>query len=146
MSDKEYFRPYAASYLLLEKDGKYLLGKRKGGWMEGYYGIPSGHLEDGETPTEAAIRETKEEIGVDIDPKDLEMRHVLYRNSTDRIYVDFFFTCKKWTGEPKIMEPNKCSELTWFQKDTLPKNIQPYLPAVFNHIQTNKIYSEYGWD
>jgi 8-oxo-dGTP diphosphatase len=146
MGSEKYFRPYVAAYLVLEKDNSYLLGKRKGGWKEGWYGLPSGHLEEGETLVQALVREVKEEIDIDIKPKDAELKHILHRDSDDRLYIDFFFTCKKWGGEPKIMEPEKCSELAWFPKDNLPENLLEYIKDVFNHIQTNTIYSEYGWD
>ena len=51
-------------------DGEILLAHATGRkWTSGY-GIPKGHLEKGETPIDAAIRETEEEIGVKV-PKEL---------------------------------------------------------------------------
>jgi len=70
-----------ASYLFLEKDGKILVARRcNTGYQDGKYQIPAGHVEMGELPTEALIRETKEEIGIDLNPADLEQlkAHGLY--------------------------------------------------------------------
>ena len=55
-----------ASYLVLKKDGKILLTRRQGsGYYDGWYGLPAGHVEAGELPTECLIREAKEEIDVE---------------------------------------------------------------------------------
>ena len=48
--------------LLLRKDNEILLAKKKRGFGEGKYNGVGGKLEDGETPEEAMIRETEEEI------------------------------------------------------------------------------------
>ena len=97
-----------AAYILLEKDGKVLLGRRcNTGYQDGKYQVPAGHVEEGELPSEAIIREAKEEINADIVLVDLKLVHVSYRpkhdDSGDR--VDFFFRAERWNGEIKNMEP-----------------------------------------
>lgn len=52
--------------VLVVQDGRFLCGTRLNG---GSIGGPGGHIEAGETPEDAAIRETREEFG--ITPKDL---------------------------------------------------------------------------
>ncbi|RQH03454.1 8-oxo-dGTP diphosphatase [Natrarchaeobius oligotrophus] len=49
-----------------------LLIEKRRGLGEGWYNGPGGKLEDGETPRECAVRETREEVGLQIDPDDLE--------------------------------------------------------------------------
>ncbi len=115
-----------AVYLFLEKDEKILLGRRcNTGYMDGCYQIPAGHVEEGELPSEALIREIKEEIGIDVKLNDLEIVHVSYRPKHDETgdRVDFFFRAKSWSGEILNMEPHKCDDLRWFPLSELPENM-----------------------
>jgi 8-oxo-dGTP pyrophosphatase MutT (NUDIX family) len=54
------------SAAIIEIDGKIALMKRIRNNQE-YYVFPGGGMEPGETPEEAAIREIKEELGIDIE-------------------------------------------------------------------------------
>ncbi len=115
-----------ASYLFLEKDGRILIARRcNTGYQDGNYQVPAGHVEEGELPTEAIIREAKEEIGIDLNKTDLELVHVSYRPKHDETgdRVDFFFRARKWRGEITNMEPNKCDDLKWVTYDDVPENM-----------------------
>lgn len=122
---KERHKAVPAVYGIFKKDNQILLGRRQNTtYYDGWYSVPSGHVEVSELPTEAMIREIKEEIGVDVVLEDIEFVHMLYRTAHDETgdRVDFFFVIKKWIGEPKIMEPEKCDDLQWFSLDNLPEN------------------------
>ena len=54
-----------------------LLAKRNIEPRKGYWGIPQGYMEHGETTREACVREVYEETGVTIDPKMLKFRGLL---------------------------------------------------------------------
>lgn len=124
---RDFYPNYIASYVFLIKDGQVLLMKRQNtGYKDGMYCVPAGHKEALESPTAAAIRETAEEVGVQIDPKYLHFVHAGHRIE-DREYCDFFFVCNKWVGEPTNTEPHKCSELLWASIQTLPSNTIPYI-------------------
>jgi ADP-ribose pyrophosphatase YjhB (NUDIX family) len=104
------------AYLVLVRENKILLSRRfNTGFQDGQYSFPAGHLGgDEETLSEAMVREAREEIGVEIDVADLELAHVMHRKQrepTDERRINLFFRAKKWEGEPKIMEPNKCDDL-----------------------------------
>jgi 8-oxo-dGTP diphosphatase len=60
-------RPKVGSAVLVEKEGKFLLGKRNKRNYFGYWVIPGGGVKWGETIREAAIREIKEETGLDVE-------------------------------------------------------------------------------
>ena len=77
--------------VLIIKDGKILTGKRTD---NGLICGPGGHIEPGESPKAAAIRETKEEFG--INPKKLKLLGQL--DSHDKPYV---YLCTKYKGKPK---------------------------------------------
>jgi ADP-ribose pyrophosphatase YjhB (NUDIX family) len=117
------------------------------GWLDGFYTAPSGHIEDNEPATTAAIRETLEETGVTIHEDDLTCVHVSHRKDHEdgKIYVDFFFVTTTWNGEPINSEPEKCSEVAWFDLDNVPDNTVEMLKNALANYKAGKFYSELGW-
>ena len=90
--------------LILRKENKVLLLRRfNTGYEDGKYCFPGGHVEKGEPIHKAMIREAKEEIGIDIKDKDLNLVHICNRKVKDNAYVDFIFECKEWKGKIEIM-------------------------------------------
>jgi len=140
---KERFKIIPSVYLVLIKNNKILLSRRYNtGYFDGNYSFPAGHLDGDETLKQAMIREAKEEIDVILDPADLELIHIMNRRISNNERVDFFFKAKKWQGEPKIMESDKCDDLSWFEFNNLPKNIIPYIKQAIDSFLNNIIYSE----
>jgi ADP-ribose pyrophosphatase YjhB (NUDIX family) len=117
--------------------------------MDGMYSFPAGHLGgDEETLSGAVVREAREEVGVEIDVADLELVHVMHRKQrkpTDERRINLFFVAKKWRIEPRIMEPDKCDDLGWFELDDLPDNTIPYVKQAISCFRKNIEYSEYGF-
>ena len=146
MSKKERFKPYAAAYLVLIKDGKVLLLRRfNTGYQDGNYSLVAGHLDGGETTKQCIIREASEEVGINISPEDLEVVHVMHRIAPNREYFDIYLRVEKWTGEITNMEPDKCDELKWYDMDGLPNNILPAVKLALEDINKNVHYGEFGW-
>ncbi len=114
------------------------------GYADGQYSLPAGHLDGMETVIAAAAREALEEVGVRIDPQDIEFSSVMHRlNGEER--VDFFVKILKWTGEPFNAEPDKCDEIRWTEVNDLPSNTIPYIrQALQNHAEATRFY-EFGW-
>ncbi|MBI4138447.1 MAG: NUDIX domain-containing protein [Candidatus Wildermuthbacteria bacterium] len=140
---KERFKITPAVYLVLIKENEILLSKRYNtGYFDGYYSFPAGHLDGGETLTQAMVREAKEEAGIDITPENLRLVHTMNKLVPGNERIDFFFTTEKWRGEPKNMEPEKCSDLSWFGLNTLPENIIPYIQQAIDCVMKNIPYSE----
>ena len=55
-----------------------------------------------------------------------------------------FFSCKKWHGQIKINEPEKCSEQLWLMPEEFinhPDAI-PYVAKVIELIEAGQVYSE----
>ena len=72
MATYDAYKIIPSVYLILERDGKILLGRRcNTGFLDGHYGLAAGHAEAYETFREAMVREAKEEIGIDIDVDNL---------------------------------------------------------------------------
>jgi 8-oxo-dGTP diphosphatase len=144
MSEK--FKYIGSSYLILIEDNNVLLLKRSNtGYMDGYYGLPSGHLDGNETAREGGAREIKEEIGIVVEPSDLKVVHVMHRKAENDERIDFFVTTDKYQGEIMNCEPHKCEELKWFNLDNLPENIIPYIKEAINNYKVGDFYSELGW-
>lgn len=143
---KERFKIIPTVYLILLKDGKILLSRRRDtGFHDGEYSFPAGHLDGNETSVQAMVREAKEEIGVGLDPGDLKLVHVMHRKEPTEERINLFFTAEKWADEPEIMEPQKCDDLRWFGLDGLPSNVIPYVKQAINCFQNKIFYSEIGW-
>lgn len=56
----------ATLLFVLPGDGRILLIHKKRGLGKGLFNGPGGRLEPGETPVQAAIRETREELGIEV--------------------------------------------------------------------------------
>ena len=107
---------------MIMKDGKVLLGKRKGSHGEGEYSFPGGHLEYMESFGECAKRETREECGIEIE----NIRFQFLSNVTKyapKHYVHIGLTADYKNGEPKVLEPEKCESWDWHAIDDLPQPI-----------------------
>ena len=63
----QFRNPAPGVVVVIEKDGFVLLGKRKGGFGEGKWGLPQGYIEFNESFLSAAIREVKEETGLNVE-------------------------------------------------------------------------------
>ena len=140
------FTYIGSSYLFLIKDNKILLQRRfQTGFMDGFYGVPAGHLDGKEAAREGCAREIKEEIGIDIKPEDLEMVHIMHRKAEEDERIDFFMTTKSYSGEIENVEPNKCDDLSWFELNELPDNIVNYVKIAIENYREGISYSEFGY-
>lgn len=136
-------------YVLLVKDNEILVARRYNtGYQDGNYQVPAGHVEEGELPTEALIREAKEEIGIDLTLEDIELVHVSYRPKHDETgdRVDFFFKVKKWSGEIINAEPHKCDDVKWVKIDELPENMTLHIKMGIEAMRDKLFYREINLD
>jgi ADP-ribose pyrophosphatase YjhB (NUDIX family) len=63
----QFRNPVPGVVVLIEHEGTVLLGKRRGGFGAGMWGLPQGYIEFDEDFLTAAIREVKEETGLDVE-------------------------------------------------------------------------------
>ncbi len=118
----ERFNTRLAVFMILRNDkNEILLQQRSGtGYLDGYWDLPSGHVEHGEALRDTATRELLEEVGVTARPEDLALVNI-DQYFLDQDYVNFTFAVKSWQGTPSICEPDKCSDMQWFAPDALPE-------------------------
>lgn len=143
---KQKFQFFAASHLVLIKDGSILLSRRfNTGWGDGKYSIIAGHIDGNETVAQCIVRESKEEGNLIMREEDLEVVHTLHRiTDYGAEYMDFFLVPKKWSGEPEIMEKDKCDDLRWFPLESLPENMVPYIRYTIEKIRAGITFSEFS--
>ncbi|HET9419836.1 MAG TPA: NUDIX domain-containing protein [Nocardioides sp.] len=152
MTDR--FTLVPASYVFLLRDGsagtEVLLQLRQNtGYMDDHWAAAAaGHVERGETAIDAAHREAAEEIAV----TGLELEFVTAMQRTQHAApiderIDFFFTARRWSGEPSIVEPEKCAELRWCSLDALPEPVVPHEREVLSRLRsgTATAYSTFGF-
>jgi len=130
------FRVVPAAYLYLRREGKVLLHLRAGtGYRDGHWAAAAaGHVEPGESVLDAAVREAREELGVEVAPGDLEPVTTLHRGEPGgpalEQRVDFIFSATRWTGTPRLQEADKAADLGWFSFVALPDPVVPHELAV----------------
>lgn len=88
----------------LIKDNNVVAIKYKQGNKEGYYDIPGGKIEEGELPEQTAIREMKEETGLDV--RNLKYKGNMIIEYPNRIYDFDVFVAGESEGEPQEFEEN----------------------------------------
>jgi 8-oxo-dGTP diphosphatase len=147
------FRVVPASYVFLVRaagsvDEVLLQLRQNTGYMDGHWAAAAaGHVERGETAYDAARREALEEIGVAVGHLSFvtAMQRTRHADPIDE-RIDFFFSCRSWTGEPRIVEPAKCAALEWYRLDDLPDPVVPHERFVLERLGTGlDSYTTFGF-
>lgn len=112
---------------LRNSSGRYLLQKRAehmDAWPGCWDHSAAGHVDEGETPEQAASRELEEEIGV----RGVVLKHekeLYHQNapesdgSTNRMYSHFYTGVYNGDTAKLKLDPNEVSEVRWFSKDEI---------------------------
>ena len=107
-----------AVYLVLRRGEEVLFGLRRGtGYRDGEWGLPAGRLEEGERLIDAVVREAEEELGLRLDPASLHILTAIERDTDTGLWLDVFYGCDRWDGEPVNAEPHRCADLAWLRPD-----------------------------
>ncbi len=121
-------RPKVGIGVIIQNErNEILIGKRKGSHSP-FYSIPGGHLENGETFEEAAIKEVFEETGLKIvNPKVICVTNNLrtYRNE-NKHYISVNLFTRYYEGDLEVREPEKCESWGWYALTNIP---QPHFDA-----------------
>ncbi len=136
-------------YGLVRSDRRLLLMRRAGsGYRDGTLALPAGHLDGGEDAVSGLVRELGEELGIAVHPASCRLATVLHsgpEDADDEEYLNLFFTVGRWTGTPKIREPDRCTELVWADPARLPPDAVDYLPGVLSAIARGDPLVLAGW-
>ena len=87
--------------------------------VAGHWGFPKGHVEEGETEVETAVREIKEETNLDVEINE-KLRYVESYSPEENVkkYV-VFFVAKKIGGEVKVQEEEVIDSEWLLPKDAM---------------------------
>src|SRR5438309_11483420 len=121
-------KPYLAVFVIFRRGDKAAFVLRQHtDWMNDHYGLIAGKVERDETCLAAAMREAKEEAGIDLNEGQLRHLLTVHRKGTedDTFWVDVMFEAQDWRGEPYNAEPHKHSKLEWLDINNFPDNIIP---------------------
>jgi len=141
--DRDQF-PVVVHVLVLNGGSFALLKRANTGFMDGYYALPGGHQQQGESVSEAARRECEEELGIRVAA--LRAECVLPYRSGAHQGVNFVFSCSEYHGEPGINEPELFDELVWVSGDALPEPFADWIPQALALMGSEGWYSEMEWD
>lgn len=123
--DESAWKPYVASVvsvsavvILIRGDGRVLLihenyGRRR-------WSLPGGAVEPGEAPWEAAVREAREEVGVEVSIDHL-VAVCFVRQQPDREdHLAFGFTGQIVSGQPTVADPTEIAAIAWMRPEDWP--------------------------
>lgn len=139
------FKLVSAAHLFLIRGEQILLLRRYNtGYEDGKYSVIAGHLKGDEEIKTAMIREAYEEAGIELTPETLEIVGVMHRKSNDE-RVDWFLAASTWAGEVINREPNKCDQLAWYDLESLPQNVIPYVRRAIDNYRQGRWFDSFGW-
>lgn len=133
-------------HTLVLRDEHVLLLRRAGtGYGDGYLQPPGGHVLAGESPTDAALRECREEACIHIDRAAISPLCVMPYGSPGGQGVDFLMHCAAFVGEPQVGEPHKADHIGWYPVAALPDSAVPFLAEAIACLREGRWYHEFGY-
>ncbi len=123
-----------AAGILLDEQGRYLLGQRPAGKpYAGYWEVPGGKIEKGETVFQALKRELQEELGIEIESsEELTVLEHDYPHAYVRLHVSVI---RQWSGTPQGCEGQA---LSWELLAAKTPSVEPLLPAAWPMLERLK--------
>jgi 8-oxo-dGTP diphosphatase len=121
--------------VMIFKEGKVLLGKRRNSHGTGEYAWPGGHMEPMESFEECARREVREETGIEIHNIRF-LRLLNFKDYAPKHYIDIGLIADWKSGEPAVSEPDKCEGWNWYDLGHLPEPLFKALPTYFKALKT----------
>jgi mutator protein MutT len=126
--------------IIVDNENRLFLARRgpKAKNERGLWEFPGGAVEFGETMAQALQREIREEYAIEISVGKLVdvVDHILPKEHQH--WISPTYICKIISGKPNIQEPEKCTEIGWFQINQIPNeltkvtriNIEHYLQMI----------------
>jgi 8-oxo-dGTP diphosphatase len=117
------------SVILIDRQDRVLVGKRKGSHGAGLLALPGGHLEFGESCEDCCRRELFEETGLKIMGPYHKVDHsedIFEHNGLKKHYITLYFVGERVDSdllEVKNLEPEKCEGWNWVPVKDLPADM-----------------------
>lgn len=112
-----YRNPAILVTTIIEAQGQILLCRRAEPPRAGYWTLPGGFMECGESLEEAAVREALEETGIALDVRDLRFYGISSVVDIDQVYVGFMTRLER-----KVVPVcgSECEEVRYFAEQEIP--------------------------
>jgi 8-oxo-dGTP diphosphatase len=115
------------------------------GWMDDWYSVPAGGVEAGETLRAAAVREAREEVGVEMLEQDVQLALTLHCKIEHQSWLGHFFVVNSWRGEPRALELEKHSHCCWSLLEDINTQVVPYVRLALEALLRDENHLEFGW-
>jgi ADP-ribose pyrophosphatase YjhB (NUDIX family) len=142
-----YSNPKVLVTTIVASDDRVLLCRRADPPAAGRWALPGGFMESGETLEEAAARETREETGVRLEPRELNLYGLGTLPEISQVYVGFVATL---IGPANLRVNSECTEVRFFNEQDLPwsklayTEIGVYLRKYFAELRNGALIFHYG--
>jgi 8-oxo-dGTP diphosphatase len=132
-------QPKVGVGVMIVKNGRVLLGKRKGSHGEGEYAFPGGHLEYMESFAYCAQRETQEECGIEIEHIRFQFLANVKTYAPEH-YVHVGLLADWKSGTPEVLEPEASGAWEWYDLDKLPQPLFEMCRLAVDSYRTGRKY------
>jgi 8-oxo-dGTP pyrophosphatase MutT (NUDIX family) len=133
--------------LVLREGEVVLLLRRHTGVYDGRWSLPGGKAEENESPRATALRELKEEVGIEIGDMAFSSVVFIHEPSVEvpgRYFSGWCFAFmiqgKSWKIQNR--EPHKHARVDFFPLDKLPEPMVPSARVVIRNYRTGCLYGE----
>lgn len=127
--------PGVGAGLVIERDGKILLYKRVKPPEAGHWSIVGGKVDHMETAAIAAKREAEEETGLAIGNVTFLCISEQIISADSQHWVSLIYVADNVTGEPGLTEPDKLSDMGWFDINDAPQPLSLFAQDAFRHLR-----------
>ena len=128
------FPGVGAGLVILRDDGRVLLCRRLKAPEAGFWNIVGGKVDPMEPSAEAARREAEEETGLTIGTVDFLCMAEEIIEADQQHWVSLIYITRDFIGEPSLTEPDKLSEIGWFDPKDPPQPLSAFSAKAFAHL------------
>ena len=119
-------QPRVGVGIIIRRNDEILLVRRKNAHGAGSWSTPGGHLDPGEAPEDCAVREAREETGVEVGSvRFLAITNDIFENEA-RHYLTVWMEGDYLSGTETVAAKYEVSEVQWYPADSLPEEL--FLP------------------
>lgn len=126
--------PGLGTGLAILRDGKLLLYRRMKAPEAGFWSIVGGKVDHMEPAAKAAIREAEEESGLLIGRVDYLCTTEVIVEADRQHWISLIYLCKDFSGEARLVEPDRLSDFGWFGRNELPQPLSAFARAAIEHL------------
>ncbi|WFU10679.1 NUDIX domain-containing protein [Rhizobium sp. CB3090] len=126
--------PGLGTGLAILRDGKLLLYKRLKAPEAGFWSIVGGKVDHMEPAADAAVREAEEESGLSIGKIDYLCTTEVINEADRQHWISLIYIARDFSGEPRLVEPDKLSDFGWFGRNELPQPLSDFAKATIAHL------------